>query len=316
MPNQSTLAGTQSHPDGRHGGERGCDTDQAADDALGDCNASGALRNAISRTRFSIPLTAHACLVPLSLFRSFPFTVSCLPFTLVTATALITGATEGIGRATAIALGKAGYRVGVVARTEAKVRQLVAHLKEEGIEAAGAAADVGQAEPVERAVAQLQKALGEVDLLVNNAGVLIAKPFEELTLDDWDTTMAVNVRSLYLMSRAVLPAMRRRKRGTIVNVASLAGRNGFAGGTAYSASKHAVLGFSRSLMLEVRKENIRVIAICPGSVDTGMLRDQTMLKSNPDRILQPEDVADTIVQALRLPERALVSELDVRPTNP
>jgi 3-oxoacyl-[acyl-carrier protein] reductase len=231
-------------------------------------------------------------------------------------TTLITGATEGIGRATALAFGKAGYRVGVVARTESKVRQLMAHLKEEGIEAAGAAADVGQPAPVSRAVGELTGALGEIDVLVNNAGVLIAKPFEELTLDDWDTTMATNVRSLYLMSRAVLPAMRRRKRGTIVNVASLAGRNGFAGGTAYTASKHAVLGFSRSLMLELRKENIRVIAICPGSVDTGMLRDQTMLKSDPSRILKPEDVAETILHSVTLPERALVSELDIRPTNP
>jgi 3-oxoacyl-[acyl-carrier protein] reductase len=231
-------------------------------------------------------------------------------------TTLITGATEGIGRATALAFGKAGYRVGVVARTESKVRQLVAHLKEEGIEAAGAAADVGQPAPVSRAVGELTGALGEIDVLVNNAGVLIAKPFEELTLDDWDTTMATNVRSLYLMSRAVLPAMRRRKRGTIVNVASLAGRSGFAGGTAYTASKHAVLGFSRSLMLELRKENIRVIAICPGSVDTGMLRDQTMLKSDPSRILKPEDVAETILHSVTLPERALVSELDIRPTNP
>ena len=86
-----------------------------------------------------------------------------------------------------------------------------------------------------------------------------------------------------------------------MNVASLAGRNGFAGGTAYTASKHAVLGFGRSLMLEVRKEGIRVITICPGSVDTGMLRDQPMLKSDPQRILQPEDVAEAILHAVRLP---------------
>jgi 3-oxoacyl-[acyl-carrier protein] reductase len=153
-------------------------------------------------------------------------------------------------------------------------------------------------------------------VLVNNAGVLIAKPFEELTLDDWDTTMSTNVRSLYLVSRAVVPAMRRRRSGTIVNVASLAGRNGFVGGTAYTASKHAVLGFSRSLMLELRKENIRVITILPGSVATELLRDQPMLKSDPAKILQSEDVAATILHSIQLPERALVSELDVRPTNP
>ena len=160
------------------------------------------------------------------------------------------------------------------------------------------------------------RAVGEIDVLVNNAGVLIARPFEELTLEDWDVTMATNLRSLFLMTRAVLPGMRRRREGTIVNVASLAGRNGFVGGTAYAASKHAVLGFSRSLMLEVRKDGVRVVAVCPGSVDTGMLRDQPMLSPTAERILRPEDVADTILHAIRLPGRAMVSELDVRPTNP
>jgi len=231
-------------------------------------------------------------------------------------TALVTGATEGIGRATAFALGRAGYRVGVCARTEPKVRQLLEDLRREGIEAAGTPADVGVPDQAARMVADVSRAIGEIGVLVNNAGVLIARPFEELTLEEWDATMNTNVRSLYLVTRAVLPPMRKRKQGSIVNVASLAGRNGFAGGTAYAASKHAVLGFSRSLMLEVRKDNIRVIAICPGSVDTSLLRDQPMLKSEPSRILQPEDVAASILHALALPERALVSELDIRPTNP
>lgn len=230
--------------------------------------------------------------------------------------ALVTGATQGIGRATAFALGRAGYRVGVCARTHARVDELLADLKKENIDAAGVCADVGDAAQAARAAEQIATAIGEIGVLVNNAGVLIARPFEEMTLEDWDATMTTNVRSLFLMTRAVLPAMRRRREGTIINVASLAGRNGFAGGTAYTASKHAVLGFSRSLMLEVRKENVRVITVCPGSVDTSMIRDQPMLRSDPTRILRPEDVADTILQALLLPARALVSELDIRPTNP
>jgi len=230
--------------------------------------------------------------------------------------ALVTGATQGIGRATAFALGRAGYRVGVCARTPARLDALVAELKANNIDAAAASADVGDPAESARAVEQITATLGEVGVLVNNAGVLIARPFEELTLEDWDATMATNVRSLYLMTRAVLPAMRRRREGAIVNVASLAGRNGFVGGSAYTASKHAVLGFSRSLMLEVRKDNVRVIAICPGSVDTSMIRDQPMLRSDPARILRAEDVADTILQTLLLPPRALVSELDIRPTNP
>ena len=231
-------------------------------------------------------------------------------------TALVTGATEGIGRATAFALGRAGYRVGLCARTESKVRDLIQELEREGIQAAGWPADVGDPAQVSTMVTHMTGALGEIDVLVNNAGILIARPFEELTLEEWDATMSTNVRSLFLVSRAVFPAMRRRRHGSIVNVASLAGRNGFVGGTAYTASKHAVLGFSRSLMLEARKDNVRVIAICPGSVDTGMLREQSMLKSEPSRILRPEDVAATILHALSLPDRALVSELDIRPTNP
>jgi NADP-dependent 3-hydroxy acid dehydrogenase YdfG len=231
-------------------------------------------------------------------------------------TALVTGATHGIGRATAFALGHAGYRVGVCARTAAKVESLVAELRAAGVEAAGRAADVADPNQVASAVEHVSKALGEIGLLVNNAGVLIARPIEQLTLEDWDSTMATNLRGLFLMTRAVLPPMRARGRGDIVNVASLAARNGFAGGSAYVASKHAVLGFGRALMLELRKEGIRVITVCPGSVDTGMLRDQPMLKSDPARILRPEDVAETILHALDLPARALVSEVDIRPSNP
>jgi 3-oxoacyl-[acyl-carrier protein] reductase len=238
-----------------------------------------------------------------------------LPMTPPT-TALVTGATHGIGRATAFALGRAGYRVGVCARTAPKVSALVEELRAAGIEAAGRAGNVAQPADAEAIVASTSAELGEIGVLVNNAGVLIARPIAELTLEDWDTTMATNLRSLFLMTRAVLPPMRARRRGDIVNVASLSARTGFAGGAAYAASKHAVLGFSRSLMLELRKEGIRVITICPGSVDTGMVRDQPMLQADPARILQPDDVAGTILHTLRLPDRAMVSEVDLRPANP
>lgn len=231
-------------------------------------------------------------------------------------TALVTGATAGIGRATAFALGQAGYRVGVCARTPSNLRTLLDDLATARIAAAGHPADVGLEADVRDMVAEVTRALGPIDVLVNNAGVALLKPFAELTLEDWDTTMATNLRSMYLVTREVLPGMRERKRGAVVNVSSLAGRNGFAGGSAYAASKHAVLGFSRSLMLEVRKDNVRVITICPGSVDTGLIREQGMLKPDLAKILRPEDVAATILSSLALPERAMVSELDVRPTNP
>jgi len=233
-----------------------------------------------------------------------------------TRTALVTGTTHGIGRATAFALGRAGWQVGCCARNADDVDLLLAQLADAGIRAAGRPADVSEEREVRTVAHHVVEALCPVDALINNAGVLIAKTFEQLTLADWDRTMATNLRSLYLMTREVLPEMRRRRRGTIVNVASLAGRNGFVGGTAYTASKHAVLGFSKSLMLEVRKDDVRVIAICPGSVDTGLIRDQPLLKADSTRILRPEDVAATIVHVLELPDHALVSELDIRPTKP
>ena len=230
--------------------------------------------------------------------------------------ALITGASQGIGRAICFALGRAGWRVGLCARSAAPLAALEAELRAEGIAAAAAAGDVGVEADVSRVVAAVETALGPIDTLVNNAGILIGKRIEELTVAEWDGTMATNLRSLFLTTRAVLPGMRARGQGDIINIASLAGRNPLIGGTAYAASKHAVLGFSKSLMLETRKDGIRVIAVCPGSVDTRMLGEHSLGGTAPDRRLQPEDVADTVLQALRLPRRAMVSELDIRPANP
>jgi 3-oxoacyl-[acyl-carrier protein] reductase len=231
-------------------------------------------------------------------------------------TALITGATEGIGRATAFALGRAGYSVGVCARTPSKLRTLLDDLQQGRITAAGHPADVGVESDVKAMITAVTAALGPIDVLVNNAGVAILKPFDQMSLDEWDTTMATNLRSMFLVTREVLPAMRTAKQGTIVNVSSLAGRSGFAGGTAYCASKHAVLGFSRALMMEVRKDGVRVITICPGSVDTPLIRNQSTLTPNLEKILHADDIAETILGALRLPHRATVSELDIRPSNP
>ncbi len=231
-------------------------------------------------------------------------------------TALITGATEGIGRATAFTLGRTGYRVGVCARSAGPLEALLSDLRAAGITAAGQPADVGDPVAVNQLVNLVSDRLGPVDVLVNNAGIAILKPFAELSLAEWDATMATNLRSLFLVTREVLPGMRQRQTGAVVNIASLAGKSGFAGGSAYAASKHAMLGFSRSLMLEVRADHIRVIAICPGTVNTSLIRNQTLLQPDLSRVLDPEDVAQTVVAALALPQRALVSELEVRPTTP
>lgn len=162
----------------------------------------------------------------------------------------------------------------------------------------------------------MQERLGDPDVLVNNAGLAHWVPVEQMTIAQFDETMAVNVRGVFLMTRAFLPAMRRHRRGHIVNIASLAGKNAVPGAAAYSASKHAVLGFSKSLLMEVREHGIRVVAVCPGSVVTAFFDRAGRELERPERKLRPEDVADAVVAALELPERALLSELDIRPTTP
>ena len=224
----------------------------------------------------------------------------------------MTGATEGIGRATALALGRSGARVAICARTEANVHATVRELKAAGIDALGMACDVSDPACVEAFAAFVTRERGAPRLLVNNAGIGRFKPLAELSLADWDETMGVNVRSLYLVSRSFLKGMVDAGGGTIVNVASLAGKNGVEGGTAYCASKHAVLGFSKALMLEVRRHNVRVVAICPGSVDTGFRES----RANRARVLAADDVALAILSTVTMPDRAMISEVDIRPTSP
>jgi 3-oxoacyl-[acyl-carrier protein] reductase len=231
--------------------------------------------------------------------------------------AVVTGATEGIGRATALALGRAGARVAICARTEANVHATARDLKAAGIDAIGMPCDVSDPACVDAFAAFVTRERGTPHVLVNNAGIGRFRPLVELSLDDWDETMGVNVRSLYLVTRAFLKGMLAAGVGTIVNIASLAGKNGIEGGTAYCASKHAVLGFSKSLMLEVRKQGLRVVAICPGSVATPFTEKQRdRMPHNRDRVLSAEDVAHAVLSTLTVSDRAMISELDIRPSNP
>lgn len=230
--------------------------------------------------------------------------------------AVVTGATEGIGRATAFALGEAGARIALCSRRERQVQEAVTALRAANVEAAGTVCDVGDPAQVEAFADFVIGELSEPSVLVNNAGIGWFGAFTEMPLEAWDRLMATNVRSLFLVTRAFLPGMIRRGRGDVVNVASLAARNPVAGGVAYAASKHAVLGFSRSLLLEVRKHGIRVIAVCPGSVASPSF-SRSSRERDPAKMLAPDDVARAIVSTLTLPpERATVSELDIRPANP
>jgi len=192
-------------------------------------------------------------------------------------TAVVTGASRGIGRAIAVALTAAGARVAGCARRGG-----------DGV----LVCDVGRAADVEGFAATVLRDLGPPDLLVNNAGIAVRARLDETSIEAWDEVMGSNLKGTFLVTRAFLPAMRARKSGRIVNIASISGRQGTARLGAYCAAKHGVVGLTRALAAELREDGIAVNAVCPGSVDTEMLR-VGMPGARPD--MTPEDVAGVVL---------------------
>jgi NADP-dependent 3-hydroxy acid dehydrogenase YdfG len=224
--------------------------------------------------------------------------------------AIVTGSSKGIGRAVALALAQQGVTVVLAARNSALLSGVEQEITAAGGTAAAIPTDVTSEHAVEHLIAETRKRFGRIDILINNAGVGIFSNVADMPLESFDQMMNVNLKGVFLCSRAVLPSMKSQQHGEIINVASLAGKNSFAGGSVYSATKWGLIGFSRSLMLEVREFNVRVITIAPGSVNTGFADKER----NDEMIIQPEDVADTVIFALSMPSRVNVSEIDIRPT--
>ena len=231
--------------------------------------------------------------------------------------AIVTGSGRGIGKAIALGLAREGARVVVAARTLTEINAVARELEALGTAAFPVRTDVSQEFDVNMLVSKTVQKFGAIDILIINAGVGTFAKVVDLPASEFDKMVRVNMRGVFLCARAVVPHMVQKNSGDIVNIASLAGRNSFVGGAAYCATKWGLIGFSRCLMLEVRAHNIRVITVCPGSVDTGFggERDSLAPKSTGD-IPQAEDIARIVVDALRMPRNVMVSEVDVRPTNP
>ncbi len=231
-------------------------------------------------------------------------------------TAIITGASRGIGKAIAIKLAnEKNYNIMLFGRNEQKLKLLKTQIIKKGIAADYFAGDVSDEKFVTESIKYVLNKYKHINLLINNAGVAHFELFIDSKLENFKEQINTNVLGVYLFTKAVINNMIDRKNGTIINIVSQAGKVGFAYGTTYSATKHAVMGFSKSLMMEVRKHNIRVISVCPGSVETDMIIDSPIHKKNK-QVLKPNDIADIIVATINLPNRALVSEIDIRPTNP
>lgn len=231
-------------------------------------------------------------------------------------TALITGGGRGIGRATAIALAKEGVHIGLIGRTAANLEKAAEELKAFGVKVSVAAANVKDLTAVERAVQSVKEELGQIDILINNAGIGGFAGFLEQSPEEWENIIQVNLMGVYNVTRAVLPEMIERKAGDIINISSTAGQRGAAGTSAYSASKFAVLGLTESLMQEVRKHNIRVSALTPSTVATDLAIDSKLTDGNPERVMQPEDLAEYMVAQLKLHPRIFIKSAGMWSTNP
>ena len=232
--------------------------------------------------------------------------------------ALVTGGSSGIGLAIAQSLVDAGMRVVVVGRNRARLRaaagELLAGVQGRSDERGATSpvlavsADVSKPGDVRRAVQQALARFGRIDLLVNNAGISGRGRVEDLSERDWDRVFSVNLRGAFLCTRAVLPSMKRQRRGYIVNISSLAGKIGMAGSAAYCASKFGLVGLSQSIGEEGVPWNIRATAICPAYVNTPMVRGAPV---DPSRMIQPQDIAGTVLYLVRLTDYAVVKEVVV-----
>jgi 3-oxoacyl-[acyl-carrier protein] reductase len=200
-------------------------------------------------------------------------------------------------------------------RDEEALKKVEEKVKSKNVNSEIFTGDVADENFVRESVKVILKKYEKIDHLINNAGTRVFKKIAEASLDDFKKQVEANLYGVFNFTHEVLPSMIERKSGSIINIASLAGKNSFATGAMYSATKHAVLGFTKSLMLEVREYNIRVASVCPGSVNTEFFNG-TSMKPNKDKILQVEDVAEVISSIIKLPVRALASDIDIRPTNP
>jgi NADP-dependent 3-hydroxy acid dehydrogenase YdfG len=229
--------------------------------------------------------------------------------------AVVTGASKGIGKAIALALADEEMDIIIFGRDVDALEKVQKEIKAKGVNCEYFAGDVGDEKFVQISIKKITDIYGKIDHLINNAGVGILKKLQESKLDEFKELVNANVYGVYNFSRAAVGNMIKRKKGSIINIVSLAGKNGFIGGTMYGATKHAVLGFTKSLMFEVREYNVRVAAVCPGSVATEFGTGHNLQKEI-QKVLAPEDVAHAVLSIINLPVRALISEIDLRPTNP
>jgi NAD(P)-dependent dehydrogenase (short-subunit alcohol dehydrogenase family) len=225
--------------------------------------------------------------------------------------AVVTGAGRGIGRAVALSLAELGADIAVCARSRREIDAVAEQIRGLGRCGLAVTCDVSDERQVHDLAAQVTAELGPVDILINNAGALKEAALLDTSIDDWDRLMAVNLRGVFLCCKAFAPAMLERRSGTIINIASNAGKKPYFNQGAYTASKYGVVGLTKVLAWELRELNIRVSAVCPGGVNTKLVADARP-QLDASEWMRPEDVARAVVFIASLPPNVAVDELVVR----
>jgi NAD(P)-dependent dehydrogenase (short-subunit alcohol dehydrogenase family) len=224
--------------------------------------------------------------------------------------ALVTGGSRGIGRAIALRLASLGAAVAICGRDANALNDASAHLAGLGGRVFSHVADVTSPADVQALVAKTESALGPITILVNNAGIGVFGPAHEKSEEDWDRVLNTNLKSVFLVSKAVAPSMISRKSGDIINISSLAGVNAFKGGGLYCASKWGLQGLSACMAEDLRGYGIRVSTICPGSVATEFSGTSP---KDPAKVLSPEDVAHAVETIVTQSPKSFISQLQIRP---
>ncbi len=225
--------------------------------------------------------------------------------------AVITGANRGIGLAIARKLGEMGAMLSICARDPQKLESAKNELLTIAPKVFAAPVDVTRPDQISTFIQYTQKNLGPIAILVNNAGVGWFGPAYEATEQIWDTILDTNLKSVFLVSKAVAPGMIEQKTGHIINISSLAGKNAFKNGAIYCASKWGLMGLTESMAEDLRQYGIRVSAICPGSVATDFSHSNT---KDPSKILQSEDIAHAVAMLVTQSPQSFISEILIRPT--
>ncbi|MDQ1316972.1 MAG: family oxidoreductase [Candidatus Poribacteria bacterium] len=225
--------------------------------------------------------------------------------------AIVTGGGRGIGRAIALAMAEEGCDIAVMSRTRDEIERTANEIMMFGSQALAIQADVSDPLDVEYAVNETIKAFGRIDILVNNAGIAIFKPFLELTLNDWDRTMAVNLSGAFLCAQEVAKYMVEQESGTIINICSSASKKAYPNQLAYVASKHGMMGLSKTMSIDLQPYGIKVHAICPGGVDTKLTANARPEVDRSDW-MHPEDIAHVVMMLLTMHDRATIDEIYIR----